>query len=209
MGNREALLAGAKQCLYERGYARTTARDIATTAGVSLAAIGYHYGSVTALLSAALMQATEEWGDELGRALTADRDPHATPLERFETTWTRVVSLFDAHRPLWLAHFEIVAQIDHVPEVRQVLADALQEGREGLALLFQQIDSAKDPQQAWTVGSFYQALLSGVMVQWMIDPQRAPSGHDLAQALRLIVAEVGQQGALQEAPPPETTVTGS
>ncbi|MGH3910201.1 MAG: TetR/AcrR family transcriptional regulator, partial [Pseudonocardiaceae bacterium] len=69
MGNREALLAGAKQCLYEKGYGRTTARDIAAASGVSLAAIGYHFGSKEALLNAALMQATMEWGEELERAL--------------------------------------------------------------------------------------------------------------------------------------------
>ena len=33
MGNREDLLAGAKKCLYEKGYARTTARDIAPRPG--------------------------------------------------------------------------------------------------------------------------------------------------------------------------------
>ena len=52
MGNREALLEGAKHCLYEKGYARTTARDISTAAGTSLAAIGYHYRSTEALLNA-------------------------------------------------------------------------------------------------------------------------------------------------------------
>ncbi|WP_031080407.1 TetR family transcriptional regulator, partial [Streptomyces sp. NRRL WC-3549] len=40
MGNREDLLKGAKQCLVERGWARTTVRDIAAAAGVSHAAIG-------------------------------------------------------------------------------------------------------------------------------------------------------------------------
>ena len=45
MGNREALLLGAKCCLLEKGLARTTARDIGGAAGVSLAAIGYHFRS--------------------------------------------------------------------------------------------------------------------------------------------------------------------
>jgi hypothetical protein len=40
------------------------------------------------------------------------------------------------------------------------------------------------------VGSFYQALMSGVMVQWLIDPERAPSGRDLAEALRMILGSV-------------------
>ena len=33
MGNREDLLAAAKRCLYEKGYAHTTARDIAAASG--------------------------------------------------------------------------------------------------------------------------------------------------------------------------------
>ncbi len=71
MGNREALIEGAKTCLREKGYTRTTARDIATAAGVSLAAIGYHFGSKDALLNEAMRQALSEWGDELSRTMSA------------------------------------------------------------------------------------------------------------------------------------------
>jgi AcrR family transcriptional regulator len=54
MGNREALLSGAKQSLLEKGYDRSTVRDITAAAGgVSMAAIGYHFGSREALLTAA------------------------------------------------------------------------------------------------------------------------------------------------------------
>ena len=54
-------------------------------------------------------------------------------MERFEAGWTRVVESLAAHRPLWAAQFEIFAQIDRAPEVRQFLADAQQQGRLGLA----------------------------------------------------------------------------
>ncbi len=58
MGNREDLLAGARRCLFEKGYSCTTVRDIATAAGgVSMAAIGYHFGSKEALLNEALAEA--------------------------------------------------------------------------------------------------------------------------------------------------------
>ena len=192
MGNREDLLAGAKRCLYEKGYGRTTARDIAAASGVSLAAIGYHFGSKEALLNAALIQATEEWGDELERALTADTDPDAPPIERFEAVWTRVIESLAAHRPLWAAQFEIFAQIDRAPEIREFLAEAQQRGRLGLAALLQNIDPTVEKEKAQAVGGFYHALLSGVLVQWLTDPQRAPSGHDLATALRTIVADIGR-----------------
>jgi AcrR family transcriptional regulator len=190
MGHKEDLLAGAKRQLYEKGYARTTARDIVKASGTNLASIGYHYGSTEALLNAAMIEAIEEWGEEIGRALTPDADPQATPIERFEATWARVIESFAAHRQLWLATIEATVQAERAPEVRAFLAGALQQGREGLAALFQSVDAAADPKQAWMVGSFYQALMSGVMVQWLIDPGHAPSGHDLAEALRTIVGSV-------------------
>jgi AcrR family transcriptional regulator len=194
MGNREALLAAAKRCLYEKGYARTTARDIAAASGVSLAAIGYHFGSKDALLNEARIQAIEEWNAELTRALAADARPDATPMERFEAIWTKVIELFETHRPLWAASFELLAQIDQAPEVRKVVADAQERARTGLAALFCGIDPALDEHKAWVVGSFYLGLLPGVMAQWLIDPEHAPSGRDLADALRAILADVSPGG---------------
>lgn len=192
MGNRESLLAGAQRCLYEKGYARTTARDIAAASGVSLAAIGYHFGSVEALLNAAMMQAIDEWGQQLQRALAADADHYAAlePLERFAAIWTRILDTFEAQRSLWMATVEVAAQAEHSPELRAFLADALQQGRLGLAELFQGIDPVTDEHTAWMVGSLYQALMSGVVIQWLVDPLRAPSGADLANALRIITETV-------------------
>jgi AcrR family transcriptional regulator len=194
MGNREQLVAAAKRCLYDKGYAHTTARDIAAASGVSLAAIGYHFGSKEALLNAARIEAIGEWADELGRALADDNGPDAAPMERFEAIWARVIEAFDAHRPLWTASFEMLAQLDHAPEVRRAVADAQERARLGLAALFHHLDPAVDQRSAWVVGSFYLALLPGVMAQWLIDPEHAPSARDLADALRAIVAEVGPVG---------------
>jgi AcrR family transcriptional regulator len=194
MGNREDLLEGAKRCLYEKGYARTTARDIAAAAGTSLAAIGYHFKTTDALLNAALYQAMEEWGDQLSGALTTEVDPDATPLQRFEAIWNRVIESFVNHRPLWATQFELVGQIEHTPQMRQFFAEAQQQARPELAALFQNIDPGTDERSARVVGSFYQALLAGVAVQWLIDPEHAPSGRDLADALRTITTTIGSAG---------------
>jgi AcrR family transcriptional regulator len=190
MGNREDLLAAAKRLLYEKGYARTTARDLTAASGVSLAAIGYHFGSKEALLNAARLEALGEWANELGRALAPGTDPDASPMERFEAIWTTVIESFAAHRPLWAASFELMAQIDQAPEVRAAVADAQEQARLGLAALFHHLDPTLEERSAWAVGSFYLALLSGVMAQWLIDPEHAPSSRDLAQALQTIVADV-------------------
>ena len=80
VGHREDLLEGAIRCLYEKGYARTTARDIVAASGTNLGSIGYHYGSTEALLNAAMIDAIGDWGEEIGRALAVDSDPEATSL---------------------------------------------------------------------------------------------------------------------------------
>ncbi|MGV9301963.1 MULTISPECIES: TetR/AcrR family transcriptional regulator [unclassified Nonomuraea] len=184
--NREDLLAGAKRCLIEKGYTRTTARDIANAAGVSLAAIGYHFGSKEALLNEALFESMKEWGDSLEAALTGETDPDATPMQRFETAWRRVIDSFEELRPLWVTQFEIVGQIDHLPDMRQHLSAGLHAARLGLAEVFSRIDPAVEPERARVLGSFYQAMLSGLLMQWLVDPDTAPSARDVAEAMSLI-----------------------
>ncbi|MFE3455358.1 TetR/AcrR family transcriptional regulator [Nonomuraea sp. NPDC059194] len=184
--NREDLLAGAKRCLIEKGYTRTTARDIANAAGVSLAAIGYHFGSKETLLNEALFASMKEWGDSLETALAGIEGQELTPMERFETAWRRVMDTFEELRPLWVTQFEIVGQIDHLPDIRAHLASGLQAARLGLAEVFSQIDPVAEPERARVLGSFYQAMLSGLLMQWLVDPDSAPSARDVAEAMRLI-----------------------
>lgn len=188
MGNKESLLAGAKRCLYEKGYARTTVRDLASAANVSMAAIGYHFGSREALLNAALIEANEEWGETLAKTLQVETPPEATPAERFELIWQRVIESFGEHRRLWAMTFEAYAQPDLDEKVRAQLAEALELARHGLANLFQGLDDGSA--EARAAGTVHQALLSGVMLQWLIDPGQAPSGADLVHGLRLIAKDV-------------------
>ena len=125
MGNRDALLLAAKSCLLEKGYLRTTARDIASSAGVSLAAIGYHFSSKEALLTEALLLAFDNWDREFRQALEAHVHPKATPAERFECTWAKLMETFVTHRSLWVANFELFSQLEHRPEIRRILVNKL------------------------------------------------------------------------------------
>jgi AcrR family transcriptional regulator len=190
MSNRDDLLAAAKQCLREKGMTRTTARDLAEAAGVSLAAIGYHFGSKEALLSQAMIEATAEWVHELEAALARELDPQAPLATRFETIWTRILEVAAANRQLWAANFEISPYIDTMPEVREVMAAAQEQAREGLADMFQRVGRIVDPEADRAVGAFHYALMTGVIAQWLIDPARAPTAKDLTRALKLIAADV-------------------
>ncbi|MFG2869140.1 TetR/AcrR family transcriptional regulator [Streptomyces sp. NPDC048338] len=193
MGNREDLLAGARRCLEEKGWARTTVRDItAASGGVSMAAIGYHFGSREALLNAALIDAIDEWGTHTGRALAAFGTEKATPAQRYEAMWDRIIESFATHRTLWLASVEALAQAEHSEDLRRHLAGGQAEGRRGLAALLGGVEEdAVTDGAARTLGAVQMALLSGLMTQWLTDPDRAPTGADVVAGLRALARVVG------------------
>ncbi|MER8100686.1 TetR/AcrR family transcriptional regulator [Kitasatospora sp. NPDC094016] len=190
MGNREDLMAGAKRCLYEKGYGRTTARDVATASGVSLAAIGYHFGSKDALLNAAMIEAIGEMGTALGAVVYAANQVSDDPEERFVAVWDGLRSVFTEHRGLWAAQFEALAQAAHAPELAHAFAEAQKEGRLGLAALFQGLPEVPDTEEEVVRGSFYQTLLAGYAAQWLAAPELAPNGRDFLRGLRLVGASV-------------------
>jgi AcrR family transcriptional regulator len=191
MGNREALIEGAKTCLMEKGYSRTTARDIATAAGVSLAAIGYHFGSKEALMNEAMRQALDEWGVEVGQAMSAGLPGQADVRERFAATWGQAVKTLESPqtRALWVTQFEVLSM--RVPELLEALSKMQGEAREGLATLFGSAAENTDSETVQQVGAFYQALMLGVIALWLFDPEKAPKGEDLAKAIQLVAKQLG------------------
>ncbi|MFG3135681.1 TetR/AcrR family transcriptional regulator [Streptomyces sp. NPDC048211] len=190
MGHREDLLEGAKRCLLEKGYARTTARDIVAASGTNLASIGYHYGSKEALLNLAFLKVTEEWGDVLTKEGDADESAHEVPpapLDQFRETWERVIGSYEQTRAVWQLQMEVISRIDSDPELQKALAGPQREGRDGLAENMLGIDPGTDPEKARVAGLFCQALLAGVMVQWLMDSESAPSAQDLTDGLKAVL----------------------
>ncbi|MFI7672825.1 TetR/AcrR family transcriptional regulator [Actinophytocola sp. NPDC049390] len=184
MGNREDLLAGALRCLKDKGWARTTVRDIASAAGVNHAAIGYHFGSREALLIEAFVQAMDEWGGEVETAVRAALDPSATARERYETFWRTVIESYGANRRLWLASVEAAVEAEHNPRVRELMSAALREGRSGLAAgLVGVPEDELDDTDIRSIGSVQLALMSGVLVQHLLDPDDAPRAENVTDAL--------------------------
>jgi AcrR family transcriptional regulator len=187
MGNREDLIAGAKRCLIEKGYAHTTARDIASASGVSLAAIGYHFGSKDALMNQAIYESIGDWGEEVERALTDEGVPTDDPVRRFESIMERTIASFSGPGGgLWAAQIELVSLLGRNEELRTFLASVQRDAADGLAELFLGIDPAQDPESARTAGSVLHAMFIGIMVKWFMNPKQALSARELAEGLRII-----------------------
>ncbi len=99
--------------------------------------------------------------------------------------WSRVIESFEAHRPMLLASFEAFTQSQHVPEIRERIAAAYEDAREGLGMLFMGA-AGVDPATARASGAVGLAMLTGLMTQWLTDPERTPTGREVAEGLRAL-----------------------
>jgi AcrR family transcriptional regulator len=187
MGNREDLLAGAKRCLIEKGYARTTARDIAAASGVSLAAIGYHFGSKDALMNQAVFDSVGEWAEDLQTVLTAKGAADASVLERFELIMQQTLEAFAGpDRGLWLAQVELLSLAQSNQELHAFLASIQGFAASGLAELFLGIDPERDPESARVAGAVMHAFFIGLLGKYNLDPEGAPTAKELADGMRVV-----------------------
>lgn len=196
MGNREDLLAGAKRCLIEKGYAATTARDIAAASGVSLAAIGYHFGSKDALMNQAVFDSVGDWATELQDALAADGAGEAPPLERFELVMRHTLRSFAGPGSgLWHAQLELVSLAQRNEDLRAFLAGIQAFAGSGLAELFLGMDPAAEPEATRAAGAIMHAMFIGLIAKYFLDPEHAPSACELADGLRIIAERVTNRTA--------------
>ena len=189
MGHREALLEGARRCLEEKGYARTTARDLVAASGTNLASIGYHFGSKEALLNEAIGHAFDEWTNRVAEIAFAPAE--ASPLERMAASWVAILDSLEEHRPLMVAFVEALAQAERSPELREQLAAQLQRTREHVARLVL-ASVGQQPGEgdavASDVASFIIAVCDGFVLQYLLDPERTPRGRQLMGSLGAALA---------------------
>ncbi|MRG59802.1 TetR family transcriptional regulator [Agromyces sp. CFH 90414] len=186
MGNREDLLAGARQVILERGVAKATARDIATAAGVSLAAIGYHFGSKDRLITEALMLSLGSGlGDDLEALMLEQRG--GSMLDDFAAVWNRMPEIFAIHREALLASLENAVRVLRDPESSRHLHAATADGHHDMAVNLRVARPELDEHQAEAVARLYYVLVQSLGILWLLDPDgNLPTGDELAEAIATI-----------------------
>ena len=187
-GNREKLLAGAMQCLHEKGYARTTARDLVAASGANLASIGYHFGSKEALLNEAIARSMVLWTRAVEAEAFAAEGVSTT--ERLERALTSMIDRFAELEPYLVAFVEAFPQAVRADDLRATMAggyeDARQAGRAMLQRAFAEDGGAISDRDGDVLASLVLALCDGLILQWLLDRDRAPSSAEVISALRLV-----------------------
>jgi AcrR family transcriptional regulator len=164
-GHRDALLEGAIRCIHEKGYARTTARDVVAASGTNLGSIGYHYGSKEALLRAAIFESFRRW---------------YMPLIERAASLDEVLSGLEEHRWLLVAHLEALAEAPRDEELRQFIAACYADFRAALATRLGDGKGA-DERAAWTI-----ALVDGAIVQSLLGLNWHPDPDALQRAMQAL-----------------------
>ena len=182
--HRDQLVKGAIKCLQSKGYAHTTARDIAAASGANLASIGYHFGSKEALLNEAMIQLFNRRNWKVGGSAFADED--ATPLERLRALFVAAGKVLEAPRPLFASFVEAIAQAGRSEDVRQQLAahyrDARRATAEAIRAMFGPAAERLDGEPE-VMAVLLLALFDGLVLQWLLEPDAVPSGEEQITAL--------------------------
>lgn len=187
MGQKDALLTGAKRCLVEKGYGQTTARDIAEASGAHLGSIGYHYGSKDRLMNLAVLELSSDWGDTIARLV---REANGESLlDRLAASLAAIRATLPDTRDLQSASIQALAQAQFDDELRAQFADGATEARHEIAALLvgKKGDDQQEPDAAEAgTGSLVYALIIGLVAQFLIDPESIPEAEQMTAALRLL-----------------------
>jgi len=189
-GHRERLLEGAIVCLREKGYARTTSRDLVAASGTNLASIGYHFDSKERLLNIAVGEAFQRWLKPLV-ALAAEPGP-ATPLERLQRSLEGVMDTLEENHSLVAACLEAWAQMCRSADLRAEMAATYDDFHRVIAATIREAFAEVGPPDvdADALAALIIALFDGLLVQWQLGPERTPSAERLTAAAQGAIAAI-------------------
>ncbi|MGW6497781.1 TetR family transcriptional regulator C-terminal domain-containing protein [Nonomuraea angiospora] len=183
-GYRERLLAGAVSCLQEKGYARTTARDLVAASGTNLASIGYHFGGKDALLNEALAEFFDQWIAEVERAMFSLEPGSAR--EMLERAMTELVGRFEELRPQLVVFVEGYPAALREAALRQRLAESYARCRQAGADMVRRAVAQfgiELPVAPEVLVSVLVAITDGLLLQWLLDPAATPDARQVVDSL--------------------------
>ncbi|WP_332666423.1 TetR/AcrR family transcriptional regulator [Aeromicrobium sp.] len=193
--NRQKLLDGALESVRDKGYAHTTARDVATASGANLASIGYHFGGMDALLEEVLGQCFDTWAARVEASVVGSTGE--APRVQLESALSAVIDSFEQLRPLVIACVEAFPPAIRSAVLRERLADGYARGRDAGNQMLTRAFSEQGmevPAALAALPSVIIALCDGLMLQWLVDPASTPSAAETMDALAALAPLLAPTG---------------
>jgi AcrR family transcriptional regulator len=185
---KERLLEAAIVCLQHRGYAATTARDIAAESGANLRSIGYHYGSTQGLLLAAISTNWRRW---LAPLIAAAATDGSTPEQRLAEGMTLFSAALSKNAPMANAWLEAVTLAPRDPELKATLAANQLEFRKALAA---NLTAAGQPDAENRAAAII-TVSDGLLIHYLLYRKTPPPGEIARQAAAALSQLAGNDPA--------------
>ncbi len=131
------------------------------------------------------MDAFTEYTEKL-LAMVQEPVEAGDPLGRLRQAWGAMVEMFASMRPLLVAFVEAMTQAEHSQELRAQLSLGYERLRNTIAETLIAMAPELPQDQARDVASFLIAVNDGLMVQWLLDPERSLDGERAFDAAKMI-----------------------
>jgi hypothetical protein len=132
-----------------------------------------------------MMDAFTEYTEKL-LAMVQEPVEAGDPLGRLRQAWGAMVEMFASMRPLLVAFVEAMTQAEHSQELRAQLSLGYERLRNTIAETLIAMAPELPQDQARDVASFLIAVNDGLMVQWLLDPERSLDGERAFDAAKMI-----------------------
>lgn len=183
-------MAGARKAILERGLAKVTARDIASAAGVSLAAIGYHFGSKDRLVTETLTQTMGEGVGDAFEAAIRDAGEGRSLAESTPFSWNGMVDAVQEHKDALLLSLENSVRVARSEESQHYMVEAMESAHSDLAATLRDVYPELSEAEALAVSKLYFAVFQGIAVLWLIAPTGdLMDGDDFALAVKTLAGK--------------------
>ncbi len=167
--------------------AKVTARDIASAAGVSLAAIGYHFGTKDRLISEAIAETVgSKIGDGMEDAIR-DAGEGRSLAQSLAATWDGLLDVIQKNQDELLLSVENGVRVARSPEAQAYMAEAADGAYAEVTRVLRETYPDLPAGDAEAVAKVLFLLFSGTGLQSLIAPAGAPVlGDDVVRAVRVL-----------------------
>lgn len=161
----ERILKAALRLFSSRGYEGVTVADVAAEAGVSRATVYRYFRGKRGLLLALL----RTWHDFMEWIRRSGEPTGRSPWELVRVGGERVIQGLLAAPVLLREELLFLHLSAHDPQVREALADAYEAARQAVRDL---VRLSPERVEADALAVFAVALLEGLLIQHLVDPER-------------------------------------